>query len=797
MKQLLYIFFWLFLPLSTIAQVSETIVVGEVYDSQTGEPIPNVNIIFQGTGLGTISSPEGMFLLRGELTKTHTMVVSAVGYHTQRFRIEPGMQVGVDIALQEKVGNLADVFVVPGENPALPLMEKVREHRQRNAQDMESHQVCSTNTHTSLYVSDIQSKHLRRALWKGLKNGMLEQADSTFLIPLYWKHQEADSVVEKATLLTVTDYQTVIGQLPKTYNFYNNNLPILSASILSPLAAAGNTYYHYYLVDSTYVDGEKHYLLHFRTKNSFYATFNGEMTIDSATYALRSISVTLPEHNPINYLRQLTIKQTYKKDNNIEEEKLSMLLDFAIKSDTSHIFPTLLLQRANWINNEQPTQNITHITPTQPIPTETSTIAALDSLNNTPLFKTAKFLAYILQTGCIPTTKYVEVGKLHHVLRINDYEGLQIALPLRTTEELFKNLAFEGYLAYGSKDRAWRGLGLVELNLPTERRHIMRMQYSDRYEMTEVDDFQEYIRENMVLQPQISIQTRIMQALPFNPEYNYNTMARRREGMLQFEDEWNSYLETKSSVKIGRLGYGEPTSNYQAQPSFFYATLGASARISFHERKVDQFFHRNHIYNHLPVIYLGAELGSYQTLDMSSYRMYGKLDLMIRQKVDLGIAGNLNYLLQAGMVFGRVPYPLLHIFAANQTHVFDAHRFTLMNNYQYAADQYVALQAHWNGKGILFNLIPGLRYMRLRELMEVKVAYGGQRQDHQSVLPFPEMDLENYNMLQAPNIPYVEMGVGIGNILRIGEVYGIFRLTNLQDTSTPWWAVRFRLHLGL
>ena len=797
MKQLLYIFFVLLLPLSTIAQVSETIVVGEVYDSYTGEPIPNVNIIFQGTGLGTISSPEGMFLLRGELTKTHTMVVSAVGYHTQRFRIDPGMQVGVDIALQEKVGNLADVFVVPGANPALPLMKKVREHRQQNAQDIANHSACPANTHTSLYVSDIQAKHLRRALWGGLKNGMLEQADSTFLIPLYWKHQEADSIVEKATLLTVTDYQTVLEQLPKTYNFYNNNLPILSASILSPLASAGNTYYHYYLVDSTYVDNEKHYLLHFRSKNSFYATFNGEMTIDSATYALRSISVTLPEHNPINYLRQLTIKQTYRKDNNIEDEKLSILLDFAIKSDTSHIFPTLLLQRANWINNEQPTQNITHITSTQPIPTETSTIAALDSLNNTPLFKTAKFLAYILQTGCIPTTKYVEVGKLHHVLRINNYEGLQIALPLRTTEELFKNLAFEGYLAYGSKNRAWRGLGLVEVNLPTERRHIMRMQYSDRYEMTEVDDFQEYIRENMVLQPQISIQTRIMQALPFNPEYNYNTMARRREGMLQFEDEWNSYLETKSSVKIGRLGYGEPTSNYQAQPSFFYATLGASARISFHERKVDQFFHRNHIYNHLPVIYLGAELGSYQTLDMSSYRMYGKLDLMIRQKVDLGMAGNLNYLLQAGMVFGRVPYPLLHIFAANQTHVFDAHRFTLMNSYQYAADQYVALQAHWNGKGILFNLIPGLRYLRLRELMEVKVAYGGQRQDHQSVLPFPEMDLENYNMLQAPNIPYVEMGVGIGNILRIGEVYGIFRLTNLQDTSTPWWAVRFRLHLGL
>ena len=797
MKQLLYIFFVLLLPLSTIAQVSETIVVGEVYDSYTGEPIPNVNIIFQGTGIGTISSPEGMFLLRGELTKTHTMVVSAVGYHTQRFRIEPGMQVGVDIALQEKVGNLADVFVVPGTNPALPIMEKVREYRQQNIQKAAEPSLNINHSQTALYVSDIQAKHLRKALWKGLQSGMLEQADSTYLIPLYWRHQEGKQVEEKATLLTLTDYQTILQQLPTTYNFYNNSLPILSASMLSPLAAAGNTYYHYYLIDSTRVGDEKHYLLHFRTKNSFYATFNGEMTIDSATYALRSISASVPAQNAINYLRQLTIQQTFSRNNCVAEEKLSMLLDFAIKSDTSHVFPTLLLQRANKnTTEEQATEQYTTIEQQIPIKEE-STIAALDSLNSTPLFKTAKFLAYVIQTGCIPTNKYVEVGKIHHVFRLNHYEGVQIGIPLRTTAELFPNVALEGFVGYGTKDKAWKGMGQIEVALPAERRHIMQVRYSDNYELTEIDDFQEYIRENMVLQPQINIQTRIMQIFPFNSTFYYNTVARRREGILQFDDEWNPYLETKSYIKIGRMGYGEPTSNYYAHPSFFYATLGASARISFHERKVDSFFHRRHIYNHLPVIYFGAELGSYQTMDMLSYRMYGKLDLMMRQTVDLGMGGELNYLLQAGMVFGRVPYPLLHIFASNQTHTFDDHRFTLMNNYQYAADQYVALQTNWNGKGVLFNLIPGVRYLRLRELMELKVAYGGLRQDHQSVLPFPKMELANYHLLQAPNIPYVEMGVGVGNILRIGEVYGIFRLTNLQDNTTPWWAVRFRLHLGL
>jgi hypothetical protein len=119
-----------------------------------------------------------------------------------------------------------------------------------------------------------------------------------------------------------------------------------------------------------------------------------------------------------------------------------------------------------------------------------------------------------------------------------------------------------------------------------------------------------------------------------------------------------------------------------------------------------------------------------------------------------------------------------------------------MNIKQYAADQYIALHAHWNGKGVLFNLIPGLRYARLRELLVLKVAYGGYRNDHQSVLAFPKNELVNYQILSAPTTPYVEVGAGIGNILRIGEIYGVFRVTHLDD-PTPWWAIRFRLHIGM
>lgn len=792
MKRLLIILFGLW-AIGYGLWGQETIVVGEVYDANTGEPLSNVHVYLQGTQLGTTTNAEGLFLLREDLDRSRTMVVSAVGYHTERFKIEPHTQSGIDIALREKVGSLQEVFIVPGDNPALALMDKVRARRAANKRAIATSQAGKT----ALYVSDIQSKHLKRALWKSLQSGMIQQEDSTYLIPLYWRQQVADSVREEATLLTLTDYQLLLGQIPTAFDFYDNSLPFLSTSLLSPLAASGNTYYNYYLADSLQVGDEKHYLLHFKTKNPFYATFNGEMTIDSATCALRKIDVQMPVQTSINYLKELTIHQTFAPNNQLLSEQMSLLMDFAIKtpslSDSVHIFPTLLLNRDNRFLTDM-TSTIATLDTTETM--EDVILPALDSLNNTPLFKTAKFLAYVLNTGYIPTNKYVEVGKIHHLIKYNQQEGLRVGIPLRTTEALWKHVSLEAMVAYGTGDRAFKGFGQVNIALPSERRHTVQLKYRDLYVYSEVDDFEEYRRENKIFSPQVNLITDIFRGARFNSKHFYNTMTRRQEGRVQFADDWNKYLETKAYIKVGQTGYGEATRNYHSQPTMFYSTVGASARVSFNERKVDTYFHRRYIYNNLPVIYVGAELGSYRLDNMSSYRMYGNLQLMLRHNVDLGIGGELDYLLQAGLVFGKVPYPLLHHFAGNQTHVFDTYRFSLMNNYQYAADRYIALHAHWNGKGVLFNLIPGIRYARLRELVELKVAYGGLNQVHQDVLAYPTIHKLHCTM-NALTIPYVELGVGIGNILRVGEVYGIFRLTNLQDSCAPWWAVRFRLSLGM
>ena len=68
----------------------ETIVIGEVVNEATGEAIPNVNVHFRGTKIGTTSDASGSYVLRVDMTGKAQLVFSAVGYYPQRFEVEPG-----------------------------------------------------------------------------------------------------------------------------------------------------------------------------------------------------------------------------------------------------------------------------------------------------------------------------------------------------------------------------------------------------------------------------------------------------------------------------------------------------------------------------------------------------------------------------------------------------------------------------------------------------------------------------------------------------------------------------------
>ncbi len=787
------------LPLLIRAQ--ETILVGDIVDEATGEAIAGANIYFRGTQTGTSSDAEGAFVLRTVLTRKRTLVISAVGYQTQRYTIEPGTMAGMQVALREKTAWVEEVVVLPGENPALPLIGEVRRHRQANDPTLRQTAVLA-ESRTELFISEIQRRHLQRSLWQGLQAGLLTAEDSTLLLPLYHARSrvrlqggEVISTGEQeaeALVLTADDYSALLT-LQGNISFYKNSFTLLGHSFLSPLSAAGSTYYRYYLTDSVQTSAGKTYRVDFRTRNPFYATFNGSLYIDSASYALVRVEATVPAQTSVNYLSNLHISQTLSPESGLLAEDIRVLLDFAVKTDTTHLFPTILLQQ----HLRAADTTLQAALPAAAGVTADSTTAAFDALAATPVVRTAKWFATILTTGYIPTGTRFDIGHIEEILQVNDHEGVHVGLPLRTNERLWKNVSLEASVGYGFRDQAWKGMGRVNINLPTLRRNILRLEYQDRYVWTEVDDFSHLLRENSIGWKTMDFTAYAFEALHSN-KYAINTATRQRQASLTAETDWSDNVESTLYLRAGRMGYGDPLVGYNAIPSFGYQTLGGIVRVGFQERKVDMYFRRVHVYSKYPVVYLGVEAGSWQGEGQrSAYRMYSRLNLLVRQTLPLGAGGELDWAVQAGCVLGQVPYPLLHHFEGNQGYAYDPYRFTLLNNYQYAADRYVALHAEWNGQGVLFNLIPGVRYLRLRELVECKVAYGVLTNRNKALLPTYFDGLGDGTHTLTGGKPYAEIGVGIGNILRVADLYSVWRLTDRKDKTTPLWALRFRIHIGL
>ena len=765
-----------------LAFPQETIIVGDVTCAETGEPIPNASIYYQASSVGTSSNEEGSFVLKSNFDKKRTLIVSAVGYRTQRFQVEPGIMAGIQVALNEKTSVLEEVYATPDDSYALALLAKVKSHKSQ----ITNHKSQMVQA-TELFVSDIGSKQLKRRLWKSLQAGMITAEDSTLMLPLYISRQTGDQKDERSIIMSPTDYSALLGS-NNNLNFYNNTVSVLDRAFLSPLASASNTYYKYYLADSVTTDAGKQYILHFRTKNPYYATFNGEMTIDSATSTLRAITASVPSQTSVNYLKSVHINQTLADDNSIQSEQVTSILDFGVKTQDTHVFPTILIRNTTIAEGAQQSPT----TSDSALSTINYQLSTIDSL---PLVRFAQWTATIVNTGYIPTGTFLDIGNIQEILQVNDHEKVHVGLPFRTNAKLMKHVSLEASVGYGFRDRAFKGMGRINVQLPTPRRHVFFFEYQDHYVWTEVDDFSRLLRENGIGFKTMDFTAYAFEALHNNPNV-VNTATRQRQFQLHFDNDWTDNIETQLYARIGWMGYGDPLVGYHNIPSIPYQTVGGILRVGFQERKIDGYFSRYHVYSHLPVIYFGLEAGSFKTADMARYQLFAKLQLLLRHKADLGLGGTLDYAFQAGIIFGDVPSPFLHHFEGNQGYAYDPYRFTLMNNFQYAADKYLALHAEWNGQGILFNLIPGIRYLRLRELVTFKLAYGHLSNSSQNALTTQWSN--SFSGLTAPHSGlYSEIGVGIGNILRVLDLYSVWRLTNRDDIAAPLWALRFRLHLSL
>lgn len=780
---------------SIITSAQETVVVGQVLNIADKTPIPSVNIFFKNSDKVVQSNEEGYFLIRYN-GKESTLIFSSIGYKKHEIKIKPGQSVGTQVELEEENTQLQEAFIIPGVNPALDLLKKVRLMRKVNDVSRQSGFNAQSTEQNLVLLRKVTHHSFDKRIFDQLKTGNISTTDSSLVLPLYMAETNYQITATDKKQLSKNIFSSpksgekllekLVGEMATELNFYDNAITVFGKSMISPLANVGNSYYDYYLADSLKSETGIQYEIHFRTKNDKNLAFNGKLWIDSATFALTKIEAELPTQANINFIHNLHISENFvpqpDKHWTRESEELALNMNYELLADSLHPHPEIFVKRTATYHSTN-----SHSVPTGNFAQSNYDQMTLDEklkdLNNTALLRTAKWIADIALTGYIPVGK-IDIGKIQQIMRITDIEGLRLTLPFRTNEKLWKNISLGGFVGYGFKNEAVKYSGLAQFKIPGEKRRIFSLSYTNDYRRVDYNYNDFMFRENPLVTGDEDISSSVFAMK------SAGKMSERKEYSVTFSNDWNSDIESSIYLRSNQLfantSMPMELNGINAAPFLQQQSVTVSTRFSFHERAYDDHLQRIHIANNMPVIYSTLEAGNFQLGNKTG--QYGKIIGSIKQNIRLDI-GQLNYIAEAGWIVGNVPYPLLEVPPGSETGGYSTYQFNMMNYMEYAADKYVNLHSELMLNGLILNQIPLIKELNLREMFSFHMAYGSLSESHKLLLDYP-------GYMNPLNKPYMEVGVGLTNILHIFTLQSVWRLTDLNHSRVIPWGIRGCLSLN-
>ena len=310
----------------------QTAVSGRVLDSESGLPLPFVNVSFAGSNLGTMTDVEGLYSLEAGADRVTKLVVSTLGYQSQTIPLQRGVPQVINLALEARSVDLEAAVVRPGrkaKNPAKPLMQRVAEAKKQN--DPSSIPALKYDFYELLEVAvnDYPEKWPERQVW-GPFTWVWDQLDSSehrVALPMFAtetsgtmrtskRRREKRIEAARATWLQDGENTASVQSEFLNINLYENQLLLLDRAFTSPLHDRGNVHYRYYILDTLERDERMCFRIAFVPRRRGEFTFEGDMWIDTLTLGLKHVEAKISEGANVNFVRSYQWSQTYELHNN-------------------------------------------------------------------------------------------------------------------------------------------------------------------------------------------------------------------------------------------------------------------------------------------------------------------------------------------------------------------------------------------------------------------------------------------------------------------------------------------------
>ncbi len=770
------------LVLPTVLPAQSTRVRGRVTDAADGTPMQFVSVVFPGTTTGITTDEAGIYTLEPRDTVSRVQA-TMVGYASQTKPLIQGGFNQIDFALEAVEFGIGSVVITPGDNPAHPILRGVIRRKPQNDPDLYDSYTCATYTKMQLDLTNIKPRFRSKRLQRNF-GFVFDYIDTSALtgqayLPAMISEATADyyhsrrnpavsrEIIRASRVSGVEDSFAIAqftGQMHGNVNFYANYIDIFNVRFASPLSDSGLAFYDYFLVDSMQVEGRKTYKIRFHPKRLATPVLDGEVNIDSASYALQSASARMPKGVNVNWIYSdvrvgVPIPdEVARMDNNVvigDEEGVS-------RTD-----------EAFW---EQ-------VRPYRLSEKEKGIYSMVDSVQNVPLYRNIYTLINTVIVGYW-NTKYIGIGPYYKLASFNKLEGFRMQPGFRTTTAVSKRIRLSGYAAYGTRDGMFKGGGSVELAF--NRRLTRKLTVSGRHDVMQLGAGQNALTESNILSSLLS--------------RGDSRLSMVNRGEIGYEHEWShgtsNFLGARIQKIFGNRYVPLVRPDGRIVNSVSDAALHVGMRISKNESIYRLPFDKQYMGTVYPILTLGFTAGVPAMLN-DSYEYY-RLEGGIHYKPELPPLGYSNITLQGGKIFGKVPYPLLKLHEGNGTYFYDPNAFSCMNFYEFASDAWVALFFEHHFNGILLGRIPLVKKLKWREVLVCKGVWGTLSKENDGSLPDTQAPLLFPRGMTSVSDPYVEMGFGVENIFRLLRVDCIWRLTHRdpkpgQDVQN--FAVNLSMHL--
>lgn len=823
--------------------VAPTTITGIVRDSVNHEPIPYAAIFFKGSDKGLLANEKGEFNMTTS-TNFISLSVSTMGYKEKEVFVNKGKTneliidlVPTGVALKEVVVNYKKDKYSKKNNPAVIFMEKLR--ARRNLYNPKNHDYYSFDKHTKINLGLNNFSEEQKKNWimkkfsfifdyldtsevsgKPILNVSVKEKIST---EYYRKkpHNEKELIRgnKSAGIDEVFDQESIQRFLEDVFrevDIFGNDITIMQNRFVSPLSGIGENYYKYYLTDTIPVEGVNCIELSFVpfTPESFGFTGRIYVPVEDTTLFIKRVKLNVPKSINLNYVENIYMIQDYEKapDGSRLKIKDDMTVEFQIMPSTQGLYARRLTkyrnhsfdapQNAELFNQEGRTilaENALYMpeqfwNDNRQIPikeSENSISKMLVRLREVPAFYWTEKIVVTLISGYIPTREKnskFDFGPMNTTISGNPVEGMRLRVGGMTTANLSKNLFSRGYLAYGVKDKKLKYQAELEYSFNDKKYHSMEfpvhsIKASHSYDVDQIGQHYFFTNADNVF-------------LAFKRQTN-DKMTYLRTSNLQYTLETQSGFSVSTSLKYDTQeatkwlpfvdGFGNIYKKYNE--ASFNVTLRYAPGEKFYQTKN----YRIPINLDAPVFTLTQTYAPKGL--MNSLTTINKTEFSVQKRFWFSAFGYTDIILKAGKIWSEVNYPNLLIPNANLSYTIQPESYTLMNALEFANDQYLSWDLTYWANGAIFNRIPMLKYLKLREVFSFRGLYGklsdkNNPEYNKSLFRFPQ----NTNCRPMEKKPYMELGVGLDNIFTILRLDYVWRLTYRDAPGIDKSGLRIQLH---